>query len=113
MLLSPSVTPLIHAILLVPNAALTNAMACKVFRDVRFGNTKEAVTPKWNIPSFSPASSAPSTAPAVRVEKEVFQLGNYPASVEVDFQPDMLGSEVPITRQVRRIFRYDLPVYPM
>lgn len=38
MILSHSVPPILHAALTTPNAALTNAMACKVFIDIKFGD---------------------------------------------------------------------------
>lgn len=37
MILTPSVPPVYHAMFTVPNVALMNAMACLVFRNIRFG----------------------------------------------------------------------------
>ena len=65
MLLDPAVGPILHALLTVPNVAIMNAMACKVFRDVKFGNYKENITlpslpQTW--PIISPSLSSSHTA---------------------------------------------------
>lgn len=36
-ILAPSFPPILHAMFTVPNIALTNAMACRVYRQVRLG----------------------------------------------------------------------------
>lgn len=36
-ILAPSFPPVLHAMFTVPNIALTNAMACRVFRQLRLG----------------------------------------------------------------------------
>lgn len=37
MILTPSVPPVYRAMFTIPSVAIENAMACKVFRDIRFG----------------------------------------------------------------------------
>ena len=41
MLVSPDIPPIFHSILSVPNLALENAMACRVFRAVKLGFVKD------------------------------------------------------------------------
>jgi len=63
MMMNPSVLPLYHAVLTTPNAALMNAMACRVFRAIKFGDFLEDTTgslPFSTRPSFlsSPSRSS-------------------------------------------------------
>lgn len=37
MILTPSVKPVYRAMFTIPNVAIENAMACKVYRDIKFG----------------------------------------------------------------------------
>lgn len=37
MILSPSIPPVYRAMFTIPNVAIENAMACKVFRDIKLG----------------------------------------------------------------------------
>ena len=56
MLLDPGVEIILHAFLTVPNIAIMNAMACKVFRDVKFGSYSETVTSP-SLPQTWPGNS--------------------------------------------------------
>ena len=72
MLLDPGVEIILHAFLTVPNIAIMNAMACKVFRDVKFGNYSKTVTSPslpqtWHGNSYSLPSSH-ATSEKKRVE---------------------------------------------
>ncbi|TDL21970.1 hypothetical protein BD410DRAFT_789054 [Rickenella mellea] len=58
MILSPSVPPVLRAILTVPNLALENAMACRVFRDVRFGLIRNDATIQSSRPNGSTLPSS-------------------------------------------------------
>lgn len=44
MILTPSVPPVYHAMFTIPNVAIENAMACKVFRDIKFGLIDSAMS---------------------------------------------------------------------
>ena len=60
LLLSPSVRPLYRAVLSTPNAALMNAMACRVFRTIKFGDYLEnhsSSSPTLTRPAFASAPS--------------------------------------------------------
>lgn len=63
MMMTPSVLPLYHAVLTTPNAALMNAMACRVFRAIKFGDFVEDTCgslPFSTRPTF--ASSLPRSS---------------------------------------------------
>ena len=69
MLLDPAVGPILHALLTVPNVAIMNAMACKVFRDVKFGNYKETVTLP-SLPQTWPLNVNSSSLPSSHTASE-------------------------------------------
>ena len=62
MLLDPSVGHILHALLTNPNAAIMNMMACKVYREVKFGKYGEptAVLPLTLTWRVNPPTSSTS-----------------------------------------------------
>lgn len=53
MILTPSVPPVYHAMFTIPNVAIENAMACKVFRDIKFGLIDSGVPGGGGSSSYS------------------------------------------------------------
>lgn len=55
MVLAPHVPPVYHAMFTIPNVALMNSMACRVFRAIKFGTLKAkpttTLTTKTSIPT--------------------------------------------------------------
>lgn len=72
LILSPSVPPLFHALLTTPNSALTCMMACKVYRDVKFGSHTDIPDLSFPTKRLTQESSSPPDRPAIRVEKQTF-----------------------------------------
>ena len=99
-ILSPSVPTLLHAVLTVPNSALTNSMACKVYRDVKFGvQTQTGMNNVlWRFNNHRSSTMAPNL-PIIRVEKETFISYGYPSDSDTTSQPDntSLDSEVALS----------------
>jgi hypothetical protein len=56
MILTPSVPPILRAMFSIPNIAITNAMACRVYRNIRFGRMQDKPT----IPSSGSTSKSGS-----------------------------------------------------
>jgi hypothetical protein len=50
MLMTPSVPPVLRAICTVPNIGLENAMACRVFRDLKLGLSTDSHTNQSSLP---------------------------------------------------------------
>lgn len=69
MLTTSSVPPLYHAILTTPVAALMNAMACRVFRNIKFGDYLEEIS---TLPTsmFSPPHTSSSGKPEAHLSDE-------------------------------------------
>ncbi|CAA7262014.1 unnamed protein product [Cyclocybe aegerita] len=53
MILAPdSLPPVFHAMFTVPNMAINNAMACRVYRDIKFGRISSTSTTVRTLPTF-------------------------------------------------------------
>lgn len=101
-ILSPSVPTLLHAVLTVPNSALTNSMACKVFRDVKFGNHAQNMNPVlWqtgNNYNNGRVSNAPPCIPTmVKVEKETFISYGYHSDTASQPDSSSVNSEMAVS----------------
>ncbi|KAG1738307.1 hypothetical protein EDD22DRAFT_959525 [Suillus occidentalis] len=60
MILNPSAPPVYHAFLSLPNIALENSMACRVFRSIHLGTILQSSTSRSLLTSSSLAVRAPS-----------------------------------------------------
>jgi hypothetical protein len=60
MILSPpSVPAVFHAMFTVPNIAIGNSMACRVYRDTKFGRINSSYTPRTSQKSILPKVTPP------------------------------------------------------
>jgi hypothetical protein len=57
MILAPSLPPVYRAMFTHPNVAINNAMACRVFRDIKFGHISPTSTTLRTLPTFVAKSS--------------------------------------------------------
>lgn len=66
---APGTMELYHAIFTTPNTVLMNAMACKLFRDLRFSKDRE--TPMPSLPTIQYHVSALQTMASVHSENQL------------------------------------------
>ena len=54
MILAPaSLPPVFHAMFTVPNMAINNSMACRVYRDIKFGRISSTATTVGTLPTLA------------------------------------------------------------
>ncbi|KAF8636084.1 hypothetical protein AX17_003790 [Amanita inopinata Kibby_2008] len=80
MILVPSLPPVYHAMLTVPNVALMNSMACRVYRNIKFG-TMLAVPTTFRSTTVNQSLTLPDTLNSTRQER--FYHFNERGGVEV------------------------------
>jgi len=85
LILTPSTSPLIRAMFPVPSKALENAMACRVFRDIKLGRTSPEThssgtdhrpptvsgAPAYALRTLRTNETRPSREPIVQIKKTV------------------------------------------
>jgi hypothetical protein len=88
LILRPSTSLLVRAMFPVPSKALENAMACRVFRDIKLGRaasdnhssgtdnrpSTSSGAPAYALRSFRPGENRPVREPVVQVTKTVEQF---------------------------------------
>lgn len=75
-MMTPSVLPLYHAVLTTPNAALMNAMACRVFRALKFGDFVEDTCESLPFSTRPTFLSSPSRSSRAGPQMEALTRGN-------------------------------------
>ncbi|KIJ38706.1 hypothetical protein M422DRAFT_231070 [Sphaerobolus stellatus SS14] len=78
MILAPASLPAVfHAMFTVPNMALANSMACRVYREIKFGRidktgmTTRSTQPSHSLPSFTTGPRSKTTRP-----RDVYETGH-------------------------------------
>jgi len=106
MILAPaSLPPVFHAMFTVPNMALNNAMACRVYRDIKFGHISSTSTTVRTLPSFSSQTRQPSSGVSRRKQNNIdtFELQTSTATTLNQFEESKYKeSGIHITRSIEQ-----------
>lgn len=95
---APSTPPGYRGTLMIINTTFQNAMACRVFRQVKTGNQKETSisSPNSALP-FTSAKFNPTPSPRPRIQ--IYQQTAQYISTEDDSDKSRPGDEVDLTKQ--------------
>ena len=106
MILAPaSLPPVFHAMSTVPNMAVNNAMACRVFRDIKFGHISSTATTVRTLPTFKAVEPGPTGGTAGRRKHDnldTFELQTSTGTTGID-ERKYKGSGVHITKSIEQL----------
>jgi len=104
MILAPaSLPPVFHAMFTVPNMAINNSMACRVYRDIKFGRISSTGTTVRTLPSFTVAPPDPGNGAGQRKRNnlDTFELQTSTGTTEFD-ESKYKDSGVHITKAIEQ-----------
>ena len=104
MILAPaSLPPVFHAMFTVPNMAINNSMACRVYRDIKFGRISSTATAVGTLPTTAVKPRLPGTAGQQKYSNfDSFELQTSPGTTKFE-ESRYKESGVHITKSIEQI----------
>ena len=104
MILAPaSLPPVFHAMFTVPNMAINNSMACRVYRDIKFGRISSTATTVGTLPTLAVEPRLPGGASRRKHNNfDTFELQTSPGTTKFN-ESRFKESGVHITKSVEQI----------